>query len=768
MGRLGSEAAWSGRRAHCYGVSPLGRAAAGMARRVPRCLPLAVVLLLTSLVSLAPAATVVTGDHDTSAPLVITPDTDPFVAVVNVSTGPSVAFIQNMPVTKRISQVTVGDLASGSACSANASVKVRVWRHDPAVWGPPGGSGTTSMELSSPVTLSATQSRITFAIPPITLRKGQAYSFSLAQGDTPSCQFVAQRSWSHNGATVNSGPSTSTCQWPPHIHDWPAEGGLAKMMWHQEGTDDRDPSCAGNPFAEWVFAPSMPTGWLLTVTSGSTRAVSSFTTATSTKPPNTDCPMPFDFGVPHDRGVEAAFWKITGSGGSTRWNWVCRFTQFAAPNTPVSHGWYHGAPWWTASSGAPRDVYLRLDTIDYDALLERHMPNLKYDSQERYFADSAATITDNYYSCVDPYETTNTLRSADGGILAAADEGCFFGPLSLDFLRSGSYPSEEVAQDTDYLDEIDEPERDAARFHADSAYSDRIYGHVVHDGTGTLWLQYWFFYYYNDQFSWDPFLPDVHEGDWEMIQIRLNSDLTPSVLTYARHQDEHGRCTWAGVEKSPTNPDSPTVYVARSSHAAYFSAGSRGRGLKPADNFDGLLTSAPSDLVSVSETSPSWVTWPGQWGADPASPPGPAQQVARWNSPAGLHESASDECGPSGSAARVSRVSKRAAVLRRRDRTRQGPQPPRIQARLVGNKIVVKYSLRRLSKSKATRARGLLVTVHAASRGSTPLVRRMSVGRLRGRIKMALPRGHGPYVVRAAAVTAKDLRGRMVVRRVRP
>jgi hypothetical protein len=47
------------------------------------------------------------------------------------------------------------------------------------------------------------------------------------------------------------------------------------------------------------------------------------------------------------------------------------------------------------------------------------------------------------------------------------------------------------------------------------------------DGGETIaWLQYWFSYYYND-FRYNDDAYGLHEGDWEMVQISLNSDANP-------------------------------------------------------------------------------------------------------------------------------------------------------------------------------------------------------------------------------------------------
>lgn len=108
----------------------------------------------------------------------------------------------------------------------------------------------------------------------------------------------------------------------------------------------------------------------------------------------------------------------------------------------------------------------------------------------------------------------------------------------------------------------------------DSDRGDRVYGHVARE-SGQRWLQYWFFYYFNPQeFAGE----GVHEGDGEMIQIRLDEDLEPVHATYAKHNGGGNR-SWSDVEK--TADGRPIVYVAARSHASYFEAGSNIRAPRP-------------------------------------------------------------------------------------------------------------------------------------------------------------------------------------------
>ena len=183
-----------------------------------------------------------------------------------------------------------------------------------------------------------------------------------------------------------------------------------------------------------------------------------------------------------------------------------------------------------------------------NADLARFSPWLRYDSQESFRADSAATLTDSVGKA-----GPNVLKRKNGTVLAKAGDG-----LSLDFL--GTYGG---AVKDDFLDAVGRDYvADARRLHAKPEYADRIYGHVVKDRKGATWLQYWFFDHYNDK----QFLGlGLHEGDWEMIQLRLGAGGVPDAVTYAQHEAGE-RCAWTGVEKGADG--APIVYVARGSHAS--------------------------------------------------------------------------------------------------------------------------------------------------------------------------------------------------------
>jgi hypothetical protein len=264
-------------------------------------------------------------------------------------------------------------------------------------------------------------------------------------------------------------------------------------------------------------------------------------------------------------------------------------------------------------------------------LLGQYKPFLKYDSHESYFADSAAEWTDN---------PGNRLMRSDGTVLATAENG-----LDLAFLGT-TYAQNAAAAKTDV---IGNPSREyakqARRLHALPAYANRVYGHVADDAAGDRWLQYWFFYFYNDYNLIGPFIhAGLHEGDWEMIQVRLH-DGSPDLAVYCQHAGSSTR-DWRQVDRLP-GTDRPIVYVARGSHASYFEPGTQWTG-HWFDHADGKRRSPELKLETVQDGDPawSWIHWPGHWGdtkktgdnpLDSDSPTGPGAHK-QWQDPRKLLE----------------------------------------------------------------------------------------------------------------------------------
>ncbi len=172
------------------------------------------------------------------------------------------------------------------------------------------------------------------------------------------------------------------------------------------------------------------------------------------------------------------------------------------------------------------------------------------------------------------------------------------------------------------------------------------YAHVVSEpGVPGVALQYWFFWYFN-QFN------DVHEGDWEMIQLAW--DGTSSVdAALARAPDRIALAQHGGGElsawdssKLERDGDHPVVYPASGSHANYYDAalylgtGQNGAGFGCDDSLGPSSRTAVGTVVVPDGTATTgqfaWLSYEGKWGQyEPGlnnGPDGPAQH-GQWREP---------------------------------------------------------------------------------------------------------------------------------------
>jgi hypothetical protein len=142
-------------------------------------------------------------------------------------------------------------------------------------------------------------------------------------------------------------------------------------------------------------------------------------------------------------------------------------------------------------------------------------------------------------------------------------------------------------------------------------------------GVRGLVVQYWFFYYFN-QFN------DLHEGDWEGMQIAFHASTPAEAL--ARGPYEIVLFQHAGGETADWDDDNklerqgthPIVYPAAGSHATFYDdatfleTGSGGSGLGCDNTTEPLRTLRPRPVLVP--TNPSrrdpfpWLTYNGHWG----------------------------------------------------------------------------------------------------------------------------------------------------------
>jgi hypothetical protein len=280
---------------------------------------------------------------------------------------------------------------------------------------------------------------------------------------------------------------------------------------------------------------------------------------------------------------------------------------------------------------------------DPEELLQRHLPILRYDSQEPYFADAASEWTEN---------PGNELRDAAGNVVAAATPKSGQAKLSLDFLGPDTYGNGHAVAHGDFIgDPSHNYVAQARALHAQPQYANRVYGHAARDRNGRLWIAYWFFYFYNDFNLIGPLIKaGLHEGDWEMIQLRLDTQAQqPDLAVYAQHAHADQR-PWNNVQRVG---DQPVVYPARGSHASYFSADVHWTGAW-FDFADGKRPGPALDLHVISDAAgvDGWAIWPGRWGGttppadginplDDSSPPGPGGH-AQYRHPETLVRKAED------------------------------------------------------------------------------------------------------------------------------
>jgi hypothetical protein len=361
---------------------------------------------------------------------------------------------------------------------------------------------------------------------------------------------------------------------------------------------------------------------------------------------------------------------------------------------------------------------------DAHMLLARHVPRLVYDSQEAYFADLAAIWTDS---------PANVLKRADGTVLAKPPT------LTLDFLGQSAYGDGTPVQKTDTIGESTRDyAKHAAALHAQVRYRNRVHGHARRDKSGRLWLQYWFFYYYDDFQLAGPLLSaGDHEGDWEMIQIRVDDAGTPQQAVYSQHKSAEVH-DWSYVQTVPADPDTPLVYVARGSHANYFRPGTHWTGVW-FDHADGHGPFVDPALVDLGDKVPGWVRWPGFWGD--TKPQGSPIDATSPRGPAGHPQF--DDPGVMVATATQAQAAARAAPA-----APPVPPPPRISAARAGGKLTVGFDA-----GAGPPPTGVVVAVRREGSAEPAKVFPVEVGQSSGEVEVPDDDGGGPVTVSVSTVT---------------
>jgi len=248
-------------------------------------------------------------------------------------------------------------------------------------------------------------------------------------------------------------------------------------------------------------------------------------------------------------------------------------------------------------------------------------PYLYFASGEKFFPTDANYHIENSVLYIKS-DDTNTLIESSPTLASIAQytTGDYF-------LNNTLGGSKEIAQDYKQRRE---------------SLGDKIYAHVTSEA-GYIVVQYWFFYAFN------PGTLNQHQGDWEMIQVVLDSTETPQYAVYSQHHAGE-RAVWNDVEK--VDGTHPRVYVALGSHASYFRPYQGKLGIE-SDILGNAFTLKPEDLeiVQLGEkgtgnhpSSQDWLEFGGRWGnwarridsslgAAGPSGPGQGENAEKWLNP---------------------------------------------------------------------------------------------------------------------------------------
>jgi hypothetical protein len=178
------------------------------------------------------------------------------------------------------------------------------------------------------------------------------------------------------------------------------------------------------------------------------------------------------------------------------------------------------------------------------------------------------------------------------------------------------FPGDALRPGCDYLD---------WQRHLHAGRTPTAYAHVVTDRAhpAKLALQYWFFYVFNE---WN----NLHEGDWEMIQLVFDAPTAAAALRtspvevgYSQHEGAE-RAGWDDSKLERIGGTHPVVHPADGSHANFYgealylgSSASEGVGCDdtrgPTVDVRPKVLTIPSDATAAPASYP-WIAFQGRWG----------------------------------------------------------------------------------------------------------------------------------------------------------
>jgi hypothetical protein len=165
--------------------------------------------------------------------------------------------------------------------------------------------------------------------------------------------------------------------------------------------------------------------------------------------------------------------------------------------------------------------------------------------------------------------------------------------------------------------------RDFAKLKREGRAPPTTYAHIARQvGRPGLVVQYWFFWYFN-QFN------DLHEGDWEGMQIAFEANTARQALAEGPSEMilfQHAGGERAGWEDSKVDKEGthPIVYPAAGSHATFYDStvyvqnGSKGSGVGCDNTSEPLYEVRPHPIAMPTFPTTTgrfkWLTYFGHWG----------------------------------------------------------------------------------------------------------------------------------------------------------
>lgn len=300
------------------------------------------------------------------------------------------------------------------------------------------------------------------------------------------------------------------------------------------------------------------------------------------------------------------------------------------------------------------------------ALAYEYMPILNFSSEEKWRPLNVDQFFADDFGPAGRYGAYNQICDSSGVCtpITSASQLAGYGSAG-DYLEFDNVAPAGVTAEPDDYESPDAACVTGVLLDCDTGAASSIYYTVQGPSpTGLDYIEYWFFYRYNQGYE------DIgnHVGDWEGVTVAPTSDNQGiAYVELSHHGDwdsylvsslacgDDESCAVAGAENGQTHVDD---YPASGSHANYPAPnsgpdddGNTDGGAPWGNNLDGdallpVPATAPSDSENWTAGAEPWTAWPGAWGDTPqgdseigftGSPCGPAAESG---------VAADGQCGP--------------------------------------------------------------------------------------------------------------------------